>query len=101
MEDPAIRSLMEYLNDKKPTDRLTRRLDKMVEELKMIEMGFTDYMAMRQHDLDCIRRGREQGAYQKALETARNFLSEGLAPQMVARCTDLPLETVQQLQQEL
>ena len=109
MEDPAIRSLMEYLNDKKPTDRLTRRLDEMVEELKMIEMGFTDYMAMRQHDLDCIRRGREQGisiglergAYQNKLETARNFLSEGLAPQMVTRCTDLPLETVQQLQQEL
>ncbi len=41
--------------------------------------------------------GLEQGAYQNKLETARNFLSEGLAPQMVARCTDLPLETVLEL----
>ena len=41
--------------------------------------------------------GREEGAYQKALETARNLLSEGLNPQMVARCTSLPLETVQEL----
>ena len=41
--------------------------------------------------------GREEGAYQKALETARNLLSEGLTPQMVARCTDLPLETVLEL----
>ena len=41
--------------------------------------------------------GREEGAYQKALETARSMLSEGLAPQMVARCTNLPLETVLEL----
>ena len=44
--------------------------------------------------------GREEGAHQTKLETARSFLSEGLDPQMVARCTSLPLETVQQLEQE-
>ena len=44
--------------------------------------------------------GLERGAYEKALETARNFLSEGLAPAMVARCTDLPLETVLELAQK-
>ena len=41
--------------------------------------------------------GREEGAYQTKLETARNLLSEGLTPQMVARCTDLPVETVLEL----
>ena len=41
--------------------------------------------------------GREEGAYQNKLETAKNLLSEELAPQMVARCTSLPLETVEQL----
>ena len=45
--------------------------------------------------------GREEGAYQNKLETARNLLSEGLAPQMVARCTNLPLEIVQQLGREV
>ena len=45
--------------------------------------------------------GREEGAYQKALETARSLLSEGLDPQMVARCTSLPLETVLELGREL
>ena len=44
--------------------------------------------------------GREEGAYQTKLETARSFLSEGLAPQMVARCTGLPLETVERLGRE-
>ena len=45
--------------------------------------------------------GLERGAYQTKLETARNLLSEGLTPQMVARCTDLPLETVLKLEQDL
>ena len=44
--------------------------------------------------------GLERGAYEKALETARSMLSEGLAPQMVARCTGLPLETVERLGRE-
>ena len=48
-----------------------------------------------------LERGLERGAYQKALETARSFLSEGLDPQMVARCTSLPLETVLELGREL
>ena len=45
-------------------------------------------------------KGHEQGAHQKALETAQNFIVEGIAPQIVARCTNLPLETILQLVQE-
>ncbi len=41
--------------------------------------------------------GLERGAYQKALETARNILTEGLAPQMVSCCIGLSLETVLEL----
>ncbi len=41
--------------------------------------------------------GLERGAHQTKLETARSMLSEGLAPQMMARCTNLPLETVLKL----
>ena len=46
-----------------------------------------------------LEQGREQGAYQTKMETAKAFLSEGLAPQMVARCTNLPLDVVQELAQ--
>ena len=47
-----------------------------------------------------LEQGLERGAYQNKLETARNLLSEGLAPAMVARCTALPLETVLELSQK-
>ena len=44
-----------------------------------------------------LEQGLERGAYQKALETARSFLSMGLSPEQVAQGTNLPLEIVQQL----
>ena len=45
--------------------------------------------------------GLERGAYENKLETAKNMLTEGLTPQMVARCTGLPLETVMELKQKM
>ena len=47
-----------------------------------------------------IEQGLEQGAHQNKLETARNLLAEGVASQIVARCTGLPMETIHQLIQE-
>ena len=47
-----------------------------------------------------LEQGLERGAYQKALETAKCFLSMGLTPEQVAQGTGLPLELVQQLAQE-
>ena len=80
----------------------------MVEELKTIEMGFTDYIAARQKEFDWFRQGKEQGfeaglqqgAYETKLETAKSFLAEGLHPEIVARCTNLPLDIVLELRQE-
>ena len=81
----------------------------MVEELKTIEVGFTDYIAARQKEFDWFRQGKEQGyeegisiglergAYQNKLETAKNLLSMGLSPEQVAQGTNLPLDVVQGL----
>ena len=48
-----------------------------------------------------VERGLERGAHQKALETAKYLLSMGLSPEQVAQGTNLPLETVQQIQSSL
>lgn len=47
-----------------------------------------------------LHTGREEGAYQKALETARSMLDYGDIQEKVALCTGLPLETVLELAQE-
>ena len=87
----------------------------MVEELKTIEVGFTDYIAARQKEFDWFRQGKEQGfeaglqqgleqgqergAYQNKLETAKAMLSLGLSLDQIQLCTGLPLETVLELAQ--
>ena len=45
--------------------------------------------------------GREEGAYQNKLETARSLLNYGDATEKVALCTGLPVETVRKLEREL
>ncbi len=44
-----------------------------------------------------LEQGREEGAYERALETAKKFLAMGLSPEQVAQGTNLPLETVLEL----
>ena len=60
---------------------------------------------MNIHDSD-IRRvalaegkqiGLLEGAEQTKIETAKNLIKEGLPAEQIARCTDLPLEKVQEL----
>ena len=125
VDDPRIKDFLQYLKNKTPTNDFTRRLDKMVEELKTIEVGFTDYIAARQKEFDWFRQGKEQGfeaglqtglqqgieqgiergleqgAHQKALETAQNLLSMGLSPEQVAQGTNLPVETIHEIQSNL
>ena len=49
---------------------------------------------------DGIALGIAQGTEQKAIETARNFLSMNLSPEQVVQGTGLPLEIVEQLAKE-
>ena len=46
---------------------------------------------------DGISQGISQGAEQKALETARNMLSDGILAEIISKYTGLPLETVEKL----
>ena len=89
----------------------------MVEQQKENNKFRNDYLSMNLHDRDITKKafaegeilgiqkgieqglsqGIEQGAEQKAIETAKNFLKEGLSVEQIARCTDLPLEKVQEL----
>ena len=45
--------------------------------------------------------GLEHGAYQNKLETARSMLSRMLPADLVVDCTNLPVETVRELEREV
>ena len=65
----------------------------------MTEYNYATDMAVLKEEAyeDGLFVGREEGAYQKALETARSFLSMGLSPEQVAQGTGLSLEVIQKL----
>ena len=63
------------------------------------------YLTSTSRMMECRREGLEEGisiglergVHQKALETAKAFLSMGLSPEQVAQGTSLPLDVVQGL----
>ena len=69
----------------------------------MTEYDYATDIAVKQEEAFAIglERGIEQGAYQKALETAQNLLSMGLSPEQVAQGTNLPVETIHEIQSNL
>ena len=44
--------------------------------------------------------GKAAGMKEKAVETARNFLKEGISAEIISRCTGLSLEEVKNLAEE-
>ena len=96
--EPLTWAIQEAVRRNILRDYLERRGGETLSIL-MAEYDYATDLAVQKEEAyeDGLFAGLEQGAYQKALETARSFLSEGLDPQMVARCTNLPLETVLEL----
>ena len=45
-----------------------------------------------------IEQGLVQGMHKNAVETAKNLLAEGIAPEMIAKCCSLSLDEVKELQ---
>ena len=45
--------------------------------------------------------GLSKGAYENAVKTAKSMLSDNLSIQFIAKYTNLPLETIQQLTKDL
>ena len=99
--EPLTWAIQEAVRRNILRDYLERRGGETLSIL-MAEYDYATDLAVQKEEAyeDGLFAGLERGAYQNKLETARSLLSEGLAPQMVARCTSLPLETVQQLGRE-
>ena len=96
--EPLTWAIQEAVRRNILRDYLERRGGETLSIL-MAEYDYATDLAVQKEE--AYEDGLFAGAYQKALETAKSMLSEGLAPQMVARCTTLPLETVLELEQSL
>ena len=77
----------------------------MVETQKQIEELKQTYLSWSLHDRDVCHEGMKEGIAigeeRAKLEAARNMLADNMPEYTVAKYTDLPLETVQKLADEL
>ena len=111
-----ISAFLKYINTKIPTNDFTKKLNNLVEESKINNKFRNDYLAMNLHDRDIkeqafieglssgiqqgISQGILEGEHKKALETARNMLLKSIPKKIIADCTGLSLENIEQLMKE-
>ncbi|MEE0998140.1 MAG: Rpn family recombination-promoting nuclease/putative transposase [Treponemataceae bacterium] len=108
-EDVAIKSFLQYINNNKTVDDFTQRLDSFVNKIKQEEVNRKEYQSMNIHDQDTFLRGKnegfeagmQQGIQQKAIETTKNMFAKNIPLKIIAECTGLPLETIENLAKEL
>ncbi|MFC2330329.1 MAG: hypothetical protein ACFNKL_04550, partial [Treponema sp.] len=59
-------------------------------------------MLIAEYDYDTdMRVKQEEAAEMNKLTNAKNFLAEGISAELIAKCVQLPLETVINLQKEV
>ena len=94
---------MKYLNGFKRL--VVNKLHTLIEKAKDNQKLRSEYLTMNLHDRDIKKQaykdGLEEGALQKALETARNLFSFNLSLEQIMQATGLPLETVEKLAKEI
>ena len=97
-ENPLKWAIQEAVRRNILRDYLERKGGEVLSIL-MTEYNYATDMAVLKEEAyeDGLFVGREEGAYEKALETARSFLSMGLEPEQVAQGTGLSLEVIQKL----
>ena len=105
-KDERIRNFLHYVyTNKTGEDDFANHLEETVKKLIENDKFRKDYLAMNLHDRDITRMAKQEGilegTQQKAIETAIALLKEGDSPEKIARCTELPLEKVLELQEQI
>lgn len=110
IENESLSKFLKFVQTNKAESDFTRRLNNMVETQKKVEELKKTYLSWSLHDSDVRREGRREGRKEgitigeerAKLENARNLLSMNLGThEQIAQAVNLPLETVQQLAEEL
>ena len=95
-KDERIKALLRFVQtNESGEDGLTNRLAALVKKMKENEQLRQEYMAMNLHDYDMIRKGRKEGAQEKAIENALVAIKEfGASPELAAEKMGAPLDKV-------
>ena len=109
-ENPDVRAFLEFIKRHSATDRLTKEIQDAVDSCKNHQKWRAEYMLWKDQIRewkdeareDGLAEGREEGARNKAIETARQLLKmDLLTVEQIATATQLSVEEVVKLKQEI
>lgn len=98
--DEEQKAFLKMVSNNKSSNAFTDKVKKLVDNAKRNTQWRKQFMDWEREKTYSFNRGLEQGVQQKAVEDARNFLNEGVAPEVISRCVGLPLEQVLDLQKQ-
>ena len=101
-KDEKIRNFLHYVyTNETGQDDFSNRLEKTVKRLIENDKFRNDYLAMNLHDRDITKMAKQEGAQQKAEESAVNMLKKNYPNTEITEITGLPLEKIRELQKRL
>ena len=104
--DPELYAFLQFISTNVPEDDFTDEIFDLVEQNKIDEQFRSEYMRCNLPDADImedgIAIGKEEGRSEAKLEAARNMLLKQVGTiDQIAEITNLSLETIQQLAEQL
>ena len=107
--DGDLRLFYDYVRERTAQTTFTKELDNSISKLKQEKEERSMYLTYTSRMMECRRdgyeeglhTGREEGAYQKALETARKLIVRGNSTEDVADLTGLSLLQIKELMADI
>lgn len=103
-KDLAIKAFLNYIKNRKSSDSLTDRIEQIVRQIKTAESDKEYYMfeslRVRDHIMEGIAIGVQQGAQQKTIEDARSFYANGASVELIAKSLNMTEDEVKQIVSE-
>ena len=97
IEDKEARSFFEFLISNKAQTGYTSDLSKYVADAKRNTQWRLQYMTVETLERYAYENGLEQGAQQKAVEDARNFYTNGVSIEIIAKSLGMSEEQVKEI----
>ena len=98
IDDPFTKAISQAIKEGFLSDYLARKSTE-VENMLMTEYDYDTDIAVQREE--AYEDGLSKGAYENAVKTAKSMLADNLNIQFVAKYTNLPVETIQQLEKDL
>ena len=95
--DPELKLFYDYIRRGTADSTLTEKIDNSINELKENREARRKYMTYTTRIAEAKNEAREEGAHQKAVETAKVLKSAGIEINLIINSTGLSPEEIEKL----